>query len=74
MYIIELIATLIKDRRLKKQQSLSEEENEDTTVCKHIYIPIDSTMDYLACNNCGDVIQNTHKKAAATKNFFLGPK
>lgn len=73
MYIIELIATIIKDRSRKKQQSLSEEETEDTTECKHIYIPIDSTMDYLACNNCGDVIPNSHKKTAA-KNFFLGPK
>lgn len=58
MYIFEIIAKLIKNHRLRKNSSpmLNSEENDGN--CSHIYLAIDSTKDYLACNKCGHVIKN----------------
>jgi len=58
MYIFEIIAKLIKNHRLKKNSSgiSSSEENDEN--CSHVYLAIDSTKDYLACNKCGHVIKN----------------
>lgn len=61
MYIIELIAKMIRDRKYKPENDAPEEENEQ---CNHVYFAIDSTSDYLACNKCGNVIKNFKK------NFF----
>jgi hypothetical protein len=58
MYIIELIAKIIKSRKVKPQVGLTQEEFED---CEHIYYAIDSTSDYLACSKCGNVIKNYKK-------------
>lgn len=60
MYILELIAKAIKNKKIKK--SIDKEENTDKyEVCSHTYFAIDSTADYLACSKCGNVIKNFKK-------------
>ena len=68
MYIIEIIAKLIKNHKKKKEFSQDNTLEEDFEVCNHIYLAIDSSKDYLACNKCGDVIKNKHKNIK--KNIF----
>lgn len=63
MYIIELIAKIIKSRKVKTPVDLPQEELED---CEHIYYAIDSTSDYLACSKCGNVIKNYKKNIFKT--------
>lgn len=70
MYIIEIITKFITRTGRKKQMNQQEQSSEDYEICRHVYIPIDSTMDYLACNNCGHVIKN-EKKNVGPSNFFL---
>lgn len=54
MYIIEILAKLILNRKNKKNsQNIDEADN-----CKHLYIAIDNDKDYLACMHCGNVIKN----------------
>lgn len=62
MYIIELLAKMLKNRNNKSKTNIIEEENEQ---CEHVYFAIDSSSDYLACNKCGNVIKNYKK------NFFI---
>jgi len=76
MYIIELI--LKKWFKKKKKKSpvlfeLQEQEEDLSKNCdKHIYMPIDSSCDYLACKNCGHIISNykNNKKNQATYDSF----
>lgn len=74
MYIIEIIAKLIKNR-LKKTINIDELYQESPEIaiddqnCKHFYIAIDSTNEYLACNDCGHVIKNPQIKIQ--KNPFI---
>lgn len=75
MYIIEIIAKFILKRKTANNYKPDLEESEfldDYKNCKHIYIAIDSTKDYLACNKCGNVIKNTKefKNKPEEKNFF----
>lgn len=68
MYIFEIIAKLIRNGKLK-HNSLQEDELQETYEnCEHIYLAIDSTKDYLACNKCGNVIKNTQK--SVKNNIF----
>ena len=67
MYILEIIAKLLKNRKVKNVASF--EEQDDASDCNHIYMAIDSTKDYLACTKCGNVIKNTYQDLP--KNFFL---
>ncbi|OGH97484.1 MAG: hypothetical protein A2287_05735 [Candidatus Melainabacteria bacterium RIFOXYA12_FULL_32_12] len=68
MYIFEIIAKFLRDRKIKQgflQEIETEENYED---CEHVYLAIDSTKDYLACTKCGHVIKNTYKPEK--KNIF----
>ena len=68
MYIFEIIAKFIRNRKIG-HNSLQEDEIQETYEdCEHIYLAIDSTKDYLACNKCGHVIKNTQKPEK--KNIF----
>lgn len=54
MYIIELLAKICKEKRQKRLNTLVSDEPER---CSHIFIPIDSTGEILACSKCGEVIK-----------------
>ena len=59
MYIIELIAKILKDKDKKKQnQPLSELPER----CDHIFLPIDSTGEIFACSKCGFVVKKQDMK------------
>ncbi len=77
MYILELISELIKKNKTKDKDKIvdfalnqeindSDENEED---CNHIFIPIDSTKQTLACSKCGYVIKASD--IPKNKNFFV---
>ncbi|MDR1327790.1 MAG: hypothetical protein LBJ74_05225 [Heliobacteriaceae bacterium] len=49
MYIVELILGALK----KKKKNLPPPELEEFTRCEHVFMPVDSTGEMLACANCG---------------------
>lgn len=58
MYLIELIVKKFfkKDNGYIKPKT---EEELDEERCKHVFMPIDSTGEILACRNCGAVIHRS---------------
>jgi len=56
MYLIELIVKTFfsKNRGYIKQKTEEELEEER---CDHVFMPIDSTGEILACRKCGAVVQ-----------------
>lgn len=78
MYLIELILKKWFEKN-KKQTSVpfefQEQEEQLYKNCdKHLYMPIDSSCDYLACKNCGHILRNykekNHLKNQATYDNF----
>lgn len=60
MYIFELCADLyLKYKRKKKSQP---EEEKDYERCHHLFQPLDSDENYLACTKCGYVVENPKNK------------
>ncbi len=61
MYIIELIVKKFfsKNNGFIKQKTPEELEEER---CDHIFMPIDSTGETLACQKCGAVVQKSALK------------
>ena len=53
MYFIEAIIKKIKGTRITQPSA----EEDDYEVCTHLYLPIDTTGETLACSNCGHVIK-----------------
>lgn len=80
MYFIELIVKYFqKDRFTEvleehdKNEALNPleeipEDDENPENCEHIFMPIDSTGETLACSKCGLVV---NKKDLRYKNFFM---
>lgn len=66
MYILELIAKLIKNKKIKSQ---SEELKWEEETCEHVFLPIDSTGDVLACSKCGFVIKKKDLKIKPKNPF-----
>ncbi len=61
MYIIEKIIKLYlkfthKEKNVVLPEYTDNPELEDIYTCKHIFLPIDSTGEILACSKCGYVI------------------
>lgn len=69
MYIIELITKLIKERKERKKTAKTFEDNE-SEMCEHIFLPIDSTEEILACSKCGQIIKKENIKTKP-KNPFV---
>ncbi len=70
MYFLELICKFInKKKDFTSQYSPLVEANEDDTSgqCEHVFMPIDSTGEVLACSKCGLVV---NKKKLKKKNIF----
>lgn len=82
MYFIELIVKYFKKDRFSevleeydKKNALNPLEEIPETgndqFCEHIFMPIDSTGNILACSKCGLVV---NKKDLKFKNFFMNKK
>ena len=55
MYIVELIANLIKNKNKRNyKDNTLQNDYED---CEHIFLPIDSTGETLACSKCGFIVK-----------------
>ena len=78
MYLIELILKKWFEKKKKKTPVLFEFQEREADLYKncdkHIYMPVDSSCDYLACKNCGHIIRNdkgkNYKKNQATYDNF----
>lgn len=75
MYLIELIIKKWQEKKKKNTPVIFEFKEQDEELfqnCdKHIYMPIDSTCDYLACKNCGHIMRSIKKEDLKNiqKNF-----
>ena len=71
MYLLELIVKYIfpnkKFESRKKYDPFAHEELENAENCEHIFLPIDSTGETLACSKCGLVVNKNDLK---DKNIF----
>jgi len=69
MYIIEFILDkFLKNKKEKEYYNplnSADEESEDEN-CEHIFMPIDSTGETLACRNCGLVVSRKDLKKHQT--------
>ncbi len=66
MYIIELITKLIQEKNSKKLKGNNRnpmpEEIDYQEKCDHIFLPVDSTGETLACSKCGMIVKNDSSK------------
>lgn len=71
MYLIELIVKWINPKKKyyskRNFEPFGEDELEDSGICEHIFQPIDSDGEVLACRNCGLVV---NKKDLKEVNIF----
>ncbi len=59
MYIFELITKLFKKKSIKQTSFYNTNEIEDETQdCDHLFLPLDMSEQYLACKYCGLVVKN----------------
>ena len=58
MYFVEKILKLF----LKKRNNILNYTPQDIDNCNHLFVPIDSSGEYLACTKCGKLIKNSGKK------------
>ena len=58
MYIIEFIIKKFKE----KKQSPEVHDDKEEFRCNHVFMPIDSTGEYLACKYCGVLIKKDDLK------------
>ncbi len=68
MYLFELITKYIKGKKYKKDLDFNpfafDEENSEfnSDDCEHIFLPIDSSGEVLACSKCGLVVKREELK------------
>lgn len=55
MYIIELFVKLKNDFKAGKFFRKEKNITEEVEVCEHLFVPIDSTGNVLACSKCGEI-------------------
>ena len=58
MYFIEKLLRVFYSKRKK----LLNYEAQDIDKCNHLFVPIDSSGEYLACTKCGKLVKNKYKK------------
>lgn len=62
MYIFELINKVLEENRKKRAEAAQESESDTTDEkCEHIFSPVDSTGETLACSKCGLVVKKMKK-------------
>ena len=68
MYLFELITKYIKGKKYRKELDFDpfakdEEDSEfNSEDCEHVFLPIDSTGETLACSKCGLVVNRKDLK------------
>ena len=66
MYLIEWIIKKWLSKNTKELPVEFHQENNEEDLysnCEsHVYMPIDSTNDFLACKNCGHIMRNPKNK------------
>lgn len=70
MYLFELITRYIMGKKYKKASSFdpfAQDDIENSDNCEHIFLPIDSSGEVLACSKCGFVV---NKKDLKDVNIF----
>ncbi len=70
MYLFELITRYIMGKKYKKASSFdpfAQDDIENSDNCEHIFLPIDSSGEVLACSKCGLVV---NKKDLKDVNIF----
>ncbi len=69
MYIFELMVKLFKEKNKKNYKPSGSPESEYEE-CNHVFLPIDSTCETLACSKCGLIVKNDSSQYKP-KNPFL---
>lgn len=71
MYLFELIVKWINPNKKynfrRKYDPFEQDDIENSDDCEHVFLPIDSTGETLACSKCGLVV---NKKDLKDKNIF----
>lgn len=73
MYIIELIAQLLKKKTYLPQNtfdplnSSNEELLDESENCEHLFLPLDSSNTLFACKYCGTIVP---KEKLKDRNIF----
>jgi len=68
MYFIELLVKKFrKEKKGMENFDPLSEKSEDDEVCEHIFMPLDSSGEVLACRNCGLTV---NRKDLKDINFF----
>ena len=65
MYLFELIVKWINPNKKYEPRNLYNpfsESKQEEEICEHIFLPVDSTGDVLACNKCGLLIRKNDIK------------
>lgn len=70
MYIIEFIAKLLKKEK-EVQVSAMPPEIDYEDACRHVFLPVDSTGEILACSKCGLVVKNDPTKVKSKNPFTM---
>lgn len=67
MYLLELVVKLFKKSEKQTPDFDPFVVEEDDTQCEHIFLPVDSSGEVLACSKCGLVV---NKKDLKDINIF----
>lgn len=62
MYLFELITKWINPKKKYESKNSFDpfaQNSEDDENCEHIFLPIDSTGEILACTKCGTIIKSS---------------
>ena len=65
MYFIELCVKLFKRKKINKNidfNPFASEQVDESEYCEHIFFPVDSSGEILACQNCGLVVNKSDLK------------
>lgn len=65
MYLLELITKYIMGKKYKRESSFdpfAQDDIENSKECEHVFFPIDSTGEILACSKCGLVVKKDDLK------------
>ena len=63
MYIFELMYKIVKNITKKRLPKEKNEEEQSDEKCEHIFLPIDSTKEILACSKCGKLVKTKDLKS-----------
>ena len=65
MYLIELVVKLFKPKKKKKDNAFDPfalDTADESENCEHIFLPVDSSGDTLACSKCGLIAKKEELK------------